>query len=121
MFTSIHPVCPTTDLVRTVEFWSKRGVPLVFTDHDDLTQASYAGVRRGIFYLHLQTFTREQLGTGGTISIRTFVKDLADLESLYEEWKPVGVDSPLALKPWYQHEFGFYDPDGTALFFCASA
>ena len=118
MFTTVSPVCPTTDMARTLAFWQRLGFAVGFADHKDPAKADYAGVRRSGLELHLQTFTPEQLGSGTNMQIRVRVESAAALEALNTEWLPHKViAAPLARKPWGNYELGFYDPDGAALFF----
>ncbi len=118
MFTTVSPVCPTTDLPRTVAFWLKLGFQGAFADHEDLSQASYAGVTRDGLELHLQTFTPEQMDYTQTMATRIRLESRAALEALYAEWQPHGhITAKLEEKPWGNYEFGFYDPDKTPFFF----
>ena len=118
MFVAVSPVCPTTDLPKTVAFWTRLGFDLLFADHADLSQASYAGVQRDTLELHLQTFTPDQIQTTQTMATRIRLISRDALESLYAEWEPQGVISArLEAKPWGNYEFGFYDPDKTPFFF----
>lgn len=118
MFTTISPVCPTTDLARTIEFWQQLGFAAVFADHQDVEKASYAGMRRAELELHLQTFTTDQIQTTQTMAMRIKLESRAALEALYKEWAPLGhISAPLEEKPWGNYEFGFYDPDKTPFFF----
>lgn len=118
MFITVSPVCPTTDLPKTIAFWETLGFERDFADHPDIGQANYAGVRRANLELHLQTFTPEQIQTTQTMAMRIRLESRAALESLYAEWHPLGfVSAPLDEKPWGNYEFGFYDPDRTPFFF----
>lgn len=118
MFTTVSPVCPTTDLERTLEFWQTLGFLPAFADHQDVAQASYAGVRRSELELHLQTFTPDQIQTTQTMAMRIMLESREALEALYAEWLPHGhISAPLEEKPWGNYEFGFYDPDKTPFFF----
>lgn len=118
MFTRISPVCPTTDLARTLNFWQQLGFTPVFADHAEVDQATYAGVARANLELHLQTFTKEQMSYTQTMAMRIQLESRAALEALHEEWQPHGhITAPLAEKPWGNYEFGFYDPDKTPFFF----
>ena len=91
---------------------------MVFADHKDISQASYAGVQRETLELHLQTFTPEQIQTTQTMATRIRLESREALEALYAEWQPQGfISAPLEDKPWGNYEFGFYDPDKTPFFF----
>ena len=118
MFVAVSPVCPTTDLPRTIAFWNALGFAVLFADHKDISQASYAGVQRETLELHLQTFTPDQIQTTQTMATRIRLESCEALEALYAEWQPQGIISaPLEDKPWGNYEFGFYDPDKTPFFF----
>ncbi len=118
MFTRISPVCPTTDLARTLAFWQQLGFSPVFADHAEVSQATYAGVARANLELHLQTFTPEQMSYTQTMATRIQLESREALEALYAEWQPHGhITAPLEEKPWGNYEFGFYDPDKTPFFF----
>lgn len=118
MFSTVSPVCPTTDLPATLKFWQELGFQPVFADHADPRQASYAGVSRANLEVHLQTFTPEQMDYTQTMAMRIKLESRAALEALYAEWHPLGhVTAPLEEKPWGNYEFGFYDPDKTPFFF----
>ena len=118
MFKAVHPVCPVTDMERTVAFWQKLGFRLDFSDHPELAKASYAGVGRDGLSLHLQTFTQEQLGETTSVSLRIEMDSVDALDALAAEWAPHGViTAPLGDREWGNREFGFYDPDRMAIFF----
>jgi len=118
MFVAVSPVCPTTDLSRTMAFWERLGFERDFADHPDLRQATYAGVRRETLELHLQTFTLDQIQTTQTMAMRIRLESRKALEALYAEWQPLDfISAPLDEKPWGNYEFGFYDPDRTPFFF----
>jgi uncharacterized glyoxalase superfamily protein PhnB len=118
MFTRISPVCPTTDLARTLAFWQQLGFSPVFADHAEVGQATYAGVARANLELHLQTFTPEQMSYTQTMATRIQLESREALEALHAEWQPHGhITAPLEEKPWGNYEFGFYDPDKTPFFF----
>lgn len=118
MFITVSPVCPTTDLPRTMAFWERLGFDRDFADHPELSQATYAGVRRETLELHLQTFTPDQIQTTQTMAMRIRLESRSALEGLYAEWQPLDfISAPLAEKPWGNYEFGFYDPDRTPFFF----
>ena len=119
MFVTITPVCPVTDMERTVAFWLKLGFELSFADNSELHAASYCGVGRENIWLHLQSFTKDQLKVTQTMALRIWMDSRASLDQLAAEWEPQGViTSPLADKPWGNREFGVYDPDRTPFFFC---
>ncbi|MEM7460318.1 MAG: VOC family protein [Pseudomonadota bacterium] len=118
MFVAVSPVCPTTDLPKTIAFWQALGFRLVFADHSDLSLATYAGVQRETLELHLQTFTADQIQTTQTMATRIRLQSRDALEKLYAEWQPQGfISAQLEEKPWGNYEFGFYDPDKTPFFF----
>jgi len=118
MFKTVSPVCPTTDLPRTLAFWQRLGFEPVFADHADPAKASYAGVVRANLELHLQTFTPEQMTYTQTMAMRIKLESRDALEQLHAEWQPHGhITAPLEEKPWGNYEFGFYDPDKTPFFF----
>ncbi|MEM9181267.1 MAG: hypothetical protein AAGA89_16255 [Pseudomonadota bacterium] len=118
MFVAVSPVCPTTDLPKTVGFWKMLGFDLVFADHAELSAASYAGVQRDTLELHLQTFTPDQIQTTQTMATRIRLTSREALETLYAEWDLHGfTTAKLEAKPWGNYEFGFYDPDKTPFFF----
>lgn len=119
MFQSITPVCPVTDMERTVAFWEKLGFEVYFTDNTAPAAAAYCGVRRESLALHLQVFTPEQLNMTQTMALRVWMRSQEDLDALAAEWIDHGViSSPLEDKPWGNREFGLYDPDRTPFFFC---
>ena len=119
MFQSITPVCPVTDMARSVAFWERLGFEVYFVDHSDPKAAAYCGVRRGALALHLQAFTPQDLEETQTMALRVWMESRSDLDALAEEWAPHGVISaPLGDKPWGNREFGIYDPDKTPFFFC---
>ncbi|MEO1027894.1 MAG: VOC family protein [Pseudomonadota bacterium] len=121
MFKAVHPVCPVTDLPRTVAFWQRLGFRLDFADHPDLAQANYAGVVRDGLSLHLQTFTPDQLGEATSVSLRIEMDSKDALDALEAEWGPHGViTAPIGDRDWGNREFGFYDPDKMAIFFFVS-
>lgn len=122
MFKSVHPVCPVTDMDRTLDFWRALGFTLVFSDNSDPDAAAYCGVGRAGLLLHLQAFTSEQLQVTQTMAIRIEMEDVAALDALAREWEPLGViTAPLGDRGWGNREFGLYDPDRTPFFFCVGA
>jgi len=111
----VHPVCPVTDMARSLAFWRALGFELSFADRQPPEEADYAGVRRGDLELHLHTFTAEQIRYTQTMAIRI---ETDAVETLHEAWKDKGIiTAPLEVKPWGNYEFGFYDPDNTPFFF----
>jgi len=122
MFQSITPVCPVTDMERTVAFWKTLGFEVYFTDNSAPDAAAYCGVRRGNLAIHLQAFTPEQLNTTQTMALRIWMTSRDHLDALASEWSAHDVISaPLGDKPWGNREFGIYDPDKTPFFFCVDA
>ena len=122
MFRSVHPVCPVTNITRTLEFWVRLGFDLDFVDTSDPETASYCGVRRDGLLIHLQAFTPDQLKMTQTMAIRVELENVEALNALGAEWEPLGVISaPLGDRPWGNREFGLYDPDKTPFFFCVGA
>lgn len=118
VFTTVSPVCPTTDLARTIGFWQQLGFVPLFADHQDVEKASYAGMGRAELELHLQTFKPDQIQTTQTMAMRIKLNSRDALEALYAEWSPHGhITAPLEEKPWGNYEFGFYDPDKTPFYF----
>ncbi|MEL7032842.1 MAG: VOC family protein [Pseudomonadota bacterium] len=118
MFVAVSPVCPRTDLPKTIAFWNALGFALVFADSKDIFRATYAGVQRETLELHLQTFTPDQLQITQTMATRIRLESREALEALYAEWHPKGViTAPLEAKLWGNYGFGFYDPDKTPFFF----
>ncbi len=118
MFTTVSPVCPTTDLARTIRFWQQLGFVPLFADQVDVETASYAGMGRVELELHLQTFTPGEIKTTQTMAMRIKLNSREALEALYAEWSSHGrISAPLETKPWGSCEFGFYDPDKTPCFF----
>ncbi|MDJ0641464.1 MAG: VOC family protein [Erythrobacter sp.] len=119
MFTSVTPVCPVSDMQRTLQFWQTLGFELSFVDNSDPKAAAYCGVRRGALEIHLQAFTTDQLRFTQTMALRVWMESREKLDALAEEWAPHNVISaPLADRPWGNREFGLYDPDKTPFFFC---
>lgn len=122
MFQSITPVCPVTDMAKTLAFWEKLGFTLSFIDNSAPEAAAYCGVRRDGLSLHLQAFTPEQMKTTQTMALRVWMESRESLDALATEWEPHGViTAPLGDRPWGNREFGFYDPDCTPFFFCVDA
>lgn len=119
MFKAVYPVLPTLDMAASLEFWRKLGFRVAFADDPDRPEASaYAGVERDGLYFHLQTFTPEQAGPKRPYSLRIEMESAEALVALAAEWAPLGViTAPLGDRDWGNREFGFYDPDGTAIFF----
>ena len=118
MFVAVSPVCPSTDLPRSLAFWRQLGFKLSFIDHQDVAQASYAGVARATLEIHLQAFTPDQIQTTQTMAMRIRLESRDALETLYQEWQAHNfISAPLEDKPWGNYEFGFYDPDKTPFFF----
>lgn len=119
MFKAVYPVLPTTDMSATLAFWQKLGFEIAFADDMDAPNTSaYAGVTRDGLTLHLQGFTPEQAGDFRPYSLRIELASREALDALAAEWEPTGViTAPLQDRPWGNREFGFYDPDGTAIFF----
>ena len=68
MFKSITPVCPVTDMARTVAFWQTLGFEVYFTDESAPEAPAYCGVRRGELALHLQAFKPWRCESGWTVA-----------------------------------------------------
>lgn len=119
MFKAITPVCPVTNMARTIAFWERLGFAVRFADNSNRLETTYCGVRRGSLELHLQSFTSEQLEVTQTMAMRIWMESRGKLDELAAEWEPHDViSSPLGDKPWGNREFGIYDPDRTPFFFC---
>lgn len=122
MFKGVRPVCPVTDMARSLAFWRQLGFEVAFSSLKPAESADYVGIRRDGLELHLQTFTPEQLGHTQTMAIRIELTSPDALARLHAEWEPHGViTAPLSEKPWGTVEFGFYDPDRTPFFFYVDA
>ncbi len=115
---AIHPVLPVRSVEDALEFYGKLGFKHAFTDATSPEfPKSYAGVRREGAEIHLQRHDETTFKNGGAMQLRFFVDDPT---ALFAEWQPLGVlgeRTAVKEQPWGTREFGFYDPDGNALFF----
>ncbi len=119
MFRAVTPVCPVSDMAKSLAFWEMLGFQLSFIDNSEPEAAGYCGVRRENLSLHLQAFTMDQLKYTQTMALRVWMDSREKLDALAAEWAPHNVISaPLEDKPWGNREFGIYDPDKTPFFFC---
>lgn len=111
-FLQISPVLPSSDIERDISWYSqKTGFETVFADK------MYACLQRENIFLHLQWHagtTDDPLNAGSVI--RIFVKNI---KPVFEEFVNRGtVDKGrfIANTAWHTNEFGFYDPNGNAIF-----
>jgi catechol 2,3-dioxygenase-like lactoylglutathione lyase family enzyme len=129
-FRQVHPIVGTRDLDRAIAFYVERlGFELAFDD--DKRPRNYVGLRRDGVVLHFQFQYEHEMGT---VRLRFRVRDpdalLAEYESRQafalaaestsaQNTSPARVEltEPIRDTPWGSREFGFYDPDGNALFF----
>ncbi len=108
----IDPVLPSQDIDRDVAWYLEHtGFTCLFKDR------MYAVVQRDGVNIHLQWHadTEDDPLLGGSV-IRIFVDDI---QPWFEEFVQRGTVKSDALRretPWHTHEFGFYDPNGNAVF-----
>ncbi|MEK6325870.1 MAG: VOC family protein [Acidobacteriota bacterium] len=127
-FMSINPVLPVRDLGASVRFYTEGlGFVFAFGDRggsplpDGPGAPGYAGVTRGSVELHLQ-WQDESEFTKGTVGLAMLRILVADLDSMFEEYRETGlVDSRTQIRQtsWETREFHERDLDGHGLtYYC---
>jgi catechol 2,3-dioxygenase-like lactoylglutathione lyase family enzyme len=115
MLQQVHPVLPSRDVQRSIDFYVGRlGFSLSFHYPE---KPAYAGVIRDGVDLHLQWHDDEEWERTERPMLRFLV---TDIDALYEELGDAGVfheHTALEAKPWGTREFGFLDPDNNGLTF----
>ncbi len=112
----IAPVLPSQDIERDISWYSKYvGFEVVHKNE------MYAVLNRDTHFIHLQWHadTDDDPLLGGSV-IKVFV---ASIEPLFHEFLNRGTIKQDKLRrstAWNTHEFGFYDPNGNAIFFVES-
>lgn len=116
-FIATIPVLPSADIARDVAWYrEKTGFEPFFQDN------MYAALHRGGLHLHLQWHadTPDDPLLGGSV-VRILVQHI---RPLFEEFVQRGTVTPDRFRadtPWKTHEFGFYDPNGNAIFIMEEA
>ena len=110
---SVAPVLPTNDITRDIE-WHRQFTGFEFYFGDD----RYAGLKRDICVLHLQWHagTEDDPVNGGSV-VKIFVDDVREIFEELVKRETVEAYQLRLHTPWQTHEFGFYDPNGNAIFF----
>jgi hypothetical protein len=111
-FLAITPVLPSADIGRDVRFYEeKAGFTTVFFDK------MYAVLHRGPVFVHLQWHadTSEDPLLGGSV-VRIAVEKIGPVFEEFVQKGTVSADKLRTDTPWQTHEFGFYDPNGNAIF-----
>ena len=109
---SIIPVLPSSDIKRDIAWYrDKAGFDLCFGDD------KYVGMGRGAIEIHLQWHadTEDDPLMGGSV-VRIFV---SNIRPYFEEFILRNTIEKEKLKlntAWGTNEFGFYDPNGNAIF-----
>lgn len=109
---AIVPVLPSADIVRDVDWYRERvGFEVAFSD------AMYAVLRRGGFWMHLQWHadTEDDPLLGGSV-IRIVVDDIETAFAEFVARGTVTADKLRRNTPWGTHEFGFFDLNKNAVF-----
>lgn len=113
MFKEIHPILGTRDILRAIDFYTRRlGFALAFGDKVD--PPNYVGFRRDAVHLHMQFQFEHEMST---TRLRFLVEDP---DALYQEFRGRDVEcSPTGVRdtPWGTREFALYDLDRNALTF----
>lgn len=115
MLRAVHPVLPTRDVSRALEFYALLGFQIAF--QDNAAAPRYAGIRRDGVELHLQWHDTRDFDKVERLALR-FLAD--DVDALFEELASQDVfheRTRLQDTPWGTREFAFYDIDGNGLFF----
>lgn len=110
---AVIPVIPTSDMARDIKWYhEKAGFTPLFGDD------AYAGIGRDGISIHLQWHadTDDDPLLGGSV-VKIFVKDVRSIFDEFVKMETVSPDKLNLNTPWGTHEFGFYDPNGNAIFF----
>lgn len=112
-FLATIPVLPTSDLARDIAWYAEKTGFAALNDE----QVGYAILQRDGLEFHLQEHaaTEDDPVLAGVMRI-----ELQGILSLFEEFVQRGTVTADKLRrntDWGTHEFGFYDPNGNAVFF----
>ncbi|MEZ4774017.1 MAG: glyoxalase/bleomycin resistance/extradiol dioxygenase family protein [Bacteroidia bacterium] len=113
----IIPVLPSSDIDRDLKWYEQyTGFHYYFGDN------LYSGIRRDKLEIHLQFHhgTDEDPIPDGSV-IRIFVPDIMDWFHEFVERGTILKEKLSMNTPWGTHEFGFYDPNGNAIFIVQDA
>jgi len=82
----------------------------------------YAGLKRGEHWIHLQWHadTEDDPLLGGSV-VKFFVTGIEEFVEEFVRRGTIDREKFRRNTPWGTHEFGFYDPNGNALFFVQDA
>ena len=120
---AVHPVLMSSDLTRSVSFFTRLGFTVTFQDSP--ASPRYVAVARDAVTLHLQWQDRSQWACAHDRPTYRFLVE--DPDGLFETFQGAGAiaasSSPWAAPgdtPWGTREFHVLDPDGNGLQFYRS-
>jgi catechol 2,3-dioxygenase-like lactoylglutathione lyase family enzyme len=110
MFLEVHPVLMSSDVRRSIDFLSRCGFSVTFTD--DPEKPRYAALRRDNVEIHFQWNDLSQVRPGEDRPTYRFL--VKDVDALHAELR---IGKAPADTPWGTREFHVRDPDGNGLHF----
>jgi hypothetical protein len=116
-FIRIYPILSSADVARDLDWWQeKTGFQKFFDDAGGIGEPRYACIGRQGIYLHLQWHAGNESDPVNASAIRIEVENV---RPLFEEFVNRGTVTPDRFRErtaWGTNEFGFYDPNGNAVF-----